>query len=91
MSYRAAILNLQAILLHSGSDCSSPKGLYSLKMDSPSDDGDSAFYTIVFQDQGDATNFCYLLETFFGELDDFTADVVPLTIDVRTILDASID
>lgn len=60
-------------------------------MDSSSDDEDSASYTIAFQDQGDATNFCYLLETFFEELGDFTADVVPLTMKVRTIPAAQIE
>ncbi|ONK78663.1 uncharacterized protein A4U43_C02F21150 [Asparagus officinalis] len=69
-----------AILMRRGSDRSCPKGLYSLQMDSPSDDEGSTSYTVVFQNQGDATNFCYLLESFFGELDDFCADVVPLTI-----------
>lgn len=69
-----------AILLHRRSDHNGPKGLYSLKMDSPSEDDGSAYYTVVFQDQGDATNFCYLLESFFADLDDFVADVVPLEI-----------
>ncbi|KAJ0976272.1 hypothetical protein J5N97_018237 [Dioscorea zingiberensis] len=68
-----------AIFLHRGTDHDSPKGLYSLKK-SLLDDGDSPSHTIVFQDQGDATNFCYLLESFFEDLPYFSADIVPLTI-----------
>ncbi|KAM0951128.1 hypothetical protein DsansV1_C04g0048711 [Dioscorea sansibarensis] len=68
-----------AIFLHRGNDHDSPKGLYSLKKFLP-DDGDSPSYTIAFQDQGDATNFCYLLESFFEDLPGFSADMVPLTI-----------
>ncbi|KAG1365228.1 hypothetical protein COCNU_12G002280 [Cocos nucifera] len=69
-----------AIFLRRGSDGNSPKGLYSLQMNSSSDDGDFTSYTVAFQDRGDATNFCYLLESFFEELGDVSADVVPLTI-----------
>lgn len=70
-----------AILMRRGPDRNSPKGLYSLEISSPLDSGrKSASYTITFQDHGDATNFCYLLESFFEELDGFSADVVPLTI-----------
>lgn len=69
-----------AILVHRRSDFNGPKGLYCLKMDSPSEEDASVSYTVVFQDQGDAANFCYLLESFFADLDDFVADVVPLEI-----------
>ncbi|KAH7655023.1 hypothetical protein IHE45_19G178500 [Dioscorea alata] len=68
-----------AIFLRRGNNHDSPKGLYSLKKFLP-DDGDSPSYTIAFQDQHDATNFCYLLESFFEDLPGFSADVVPLTI-----------
>nr|XP_010931644.2 LOW QUALITY PROTEIN: uncharacterized protein LOC105052511 [Elaeis guineensis] len=69
-----------AIFLHRGSDGNGPKGLYTLRMNSSSDDGDSTSYTVAFQDRGDATNFCYLVESFFEELGDVSADIVPLTI-----------
>lgn len=69
-----------AIFLHRDSDSNGPKGLYSLKMNSPEDDGTFPSYTIFFQDRSDATNFCYILESFFEDLGDFSADIVPLTI-----------
>lgn len=69
-----------AIFLRRGSDHNGPKGLYSLQMNSSSNDGNSVSCTVAFQDRGDATNFCYLLESFFEELGDVNADIVPLTI-----------
>lgn len=80
----------QAIFLRRGSDGNGPKGLYSLQMNSSLNDGNSTSYTVAFEDRGDATNFCYLLESFFEELGDVSADIVPLTIQVRVILDSHI-
>ncbi|MQL97963.1 hypothetical protein Taro_030678, partial [Colocasia esculenta] len=67
-----------AIFLHRGSNRKEFKGLYSLKLDSSSEESHS--YTVAFEDRADATNFCYLLESFFEDLDDFSADIVPLSI-----------
>lgn len=53
----------------------------------PSLGEESASYTIVFQDRGDAMNFCFLLESFFVDLGDVNADVVPLTIQVRILFE----
>ncbi|KAF9622045.1 hypothetical protein IFM89_029329 [Coptis chinensis] len=64
-----------AILLRRSSESDGPGGLYSLKMD----DG-SPSYIVAFEDQRDASNFCYILEAFFDELGDLKADVVPLSI-----------
>ncbi|KAJ8619525.1 hypothetical protein MRB53_028054 [Persea americana] len=69
-----------AILLNRSSDPEAPRGLYSLKMKSHLENEGSSSYTIAFEDQGDATNFCFLLESFFEDLGDFSADVVPLSI-----------
>ncbi|KAG6505322.1 uncharacterized protein LOC121986005 isoform X1 [Zingiber officinale] len=71
------------ILLRRGSNGRGPEGLYSLEAN-PSLGEESASYTIVFQDRGDAMNFCFLLESFFEDLGDVSADVVPLTIQELT-------
>ncbi|KAJ8766765.1 hypothetical protein K2173_007832 [Erythroxylum novogranatense] len=55
------------------------QGLFALKMPSLLDGEDSA-YTLAFEDRVDANNFCYLLDAFFHELDDFNADIVPLSV-----------
>ncbi|RRT75431.1 hypothetical protein B296_00031235 [Ensete ventricosum] len=73
-----------AIFLRRGSDGNGPKGLYSLDISSSSVEEKSPSYTIAFQDRGDATNFCYLVKTFFEDLGDVNADIVPLTIKVRS-------
>ncbi|KAK1280792.1 hypothetical protein QJS04_geneDACA019709 [Acorus gramineus] len=69
-----------AVLLRRKSDPEAPKGLYCLKMESDSDDRGVSSFTVAFQDRGDATNFCYILESFFEELGDLNADIVPLSI-----------
>ncbi|XP_072993037.1 uncharacterized protein [Typha latifolia] len=68
------------IFIRRGMDRTGRRGLYSLKMNSSLEDEDSPSYTITFQDRGDATNFCLLLESYFEELGDVSADIVPLTI-----------
>lgn len=80
----AFVILFQAILLRRGSDHEGPGGLYSLKVDSQSRNGSCSSYTIAFEDQGDATNFRYLLESFFEDLEDFSADVVPLSVKVKS-------
>lgn len=60
------------------------EGLYTLKSVSSSDEQIS--YTVAFEDPSDATNFCYLLESFFEDLGDFKADVAPLTVKVSYFL-----
>lgn len=69
---------VQAILLRRGSEHEGSEGLYSLKMNSHSGN-ESCSCTIAFEDRGDASNFCYLLESFFEGLGDFSADAVPLS------------
>ncbi|WOL03307.1 hypothetical protein Cni_G12027 [Canna indica] len=68
-----------AILLRRGPGGNGSKGLYSLNINSSSGEENAASYTIAFQDRHDAGNFCHLLESFFEDLGDITADVVPLT------------
>ena len=59
------------------------KGLYSLKFTSEEQDQSDDSYTVAFEDHADANNFCFLLETFFKDLGDFSADAVPMSIQVR--------
>lgn len=76
-----------------GPDSKYPSGLFSLKTTSEDDSDDDSddddederdeadedfSYVIAFQDRYDANNFCYLLESFFEDLGDFGADIVPL-------------
>ena len=66
-----------------GPDHEEQGGLYTLKI--PSHESDPIAYAVAFEDRGDATNFCYLLESFFEDLGDFSADIVPLSIKVRIL------
>ncbi|RZC80780.1 hypothetical protein C5167_043352 [Papaver somniferum] len=65
-----------AILLRRGPDKGAAKGLYSLKMDES-----SLSCTVAFEDRRDATNFTYILESFFDDLGSVSADVVPLSME----------
>lgn len=58
------------------------EGLYTLRTVSNTEDQIS--HMVAFEDRDDATNFCSLLRSYFQdlELEDFKADVVPLTIKV---------
>lgn len=62
-----------------GSDPEGPEGLYTLK-------NVSQPCTVAFEDRGDANNFCFLLESFFEDLGDFRADIIPLSVNVRTLI-----
>ncbi|XP_058203210.1 uncharacterized protein LOC131317674 [Rhododendron vialii] len=65
-------LSLPYVLVICYLDGEGAKGLFTLESK-----GDSS-HTIAFEDQGDASNFCYLLQSFFEELGDFSAEIVPL-------------
>ncbi|KAI3961210.1 hypothetical protein MKX01_035796 [Papaver californicum] len=65
-----------AILLRRAPDKEAAKGLYSLKIDES-----SPSCTVGFEDRRDATNFTYILESFFDDLGGVSADVVPLPIE----------
>lgn len=60
-----------------------PGGLFTLRVHSHAQDQNESSYTITFEDRIDANNFCYLLESFFEDLTDFSADIVPLSTKVR--------
>lgn len=74
-------LNLPYVLvifMNRGSDDGELEGLFTLKIPSKTQDIEESTYTVAFEDHVDANNFCYLLESFFEELKNFTTDVVPL-------------
>lgn len=64
-----------------GPDDEGPEGLFALK--SSSQVNGILSHTVLFEDRGDATNFCYLLQSFFEDLGDFSAEIVPLPVKVR--------
>ncbi|KAI3407687.1 uncharacterized protein J3R85_020791 [Psidium guajava] len=65
-----------AILMRRGSDLEEPGGFFTVK--TAPEDSDASSYTVAFEHRVDANNFCILLESFFEELGDFSADIVPL-------------
>ncbi|KAL2464055.1 embryo defective [Forsythia ovata] len=65
------------ILMHRGHE-EGRHGLYTLK--STSSAGGDFSHTVAFEDCGDAINFCCLLQSYFGDLKDFGAEIVPLKI-----------
>ncbi|XP_015062170.1 uncharacterized protein LOC107007869 isoform X2 [Solanum pennellii] len=67
-----------AIRMRRGHDDEGPEGLFTLK--SSSQVNGSLSHTVAFEDRGDATNFCYLLQSFFEDLGDFSAEIVPLPV-----------
>ncbi|XP_054806180.1 LOW QUALITY PROTEIN: uncharacterized protein LOC129308811 [Prosopis cineraria] len=71
------------IIMRRGSDKEGPSGLYSLKITSQEEDQNGYSYIVAFEDDADANNFCFLLESFFEDLGDFSADAVPMSIQVK--------
>lgn len=65
-----------------GSEHEESGGLYALRVPSQADKHGDFSYTIAFEDCGNADNFCYLLESVFEDLGDFSADIVPLQVKV---------
>lgn len=72
-----------AIFMRTGRDEEVPHGAYTIKSTSHTKDGSS--HLVAFEDRGDATNFCYILQSFFEELEDFGADIIPIPTKVRII------
>ncbi|KAM6545170.1 hypothetical protein CsatB_025906 [Cannabis sativa] len=68
------------VLMHRGSDPEGPEGLYTLKPGIEARNQNDYSYTVAFEDRSDANNFCFLLESFFEDLGDVRADIVPLSI-----------
>lgn len=68
-----------AIFMRRSSGHEDPGGLYKFKIPSQTNHRNNSSYTVAFEDRTDANNFCYLLESFFQELGDFSADIVPIS------------
>ncbi|CAL5198890.1 unnamed protein product [Lathyrus oleraceus] len=69
------------ILMQRDSNTESPKALYRLNFTSKQREQGNDFYTVAFEDRADANNFCFILESFFEDLDDgFSAIVFPMSI-----------
>ncbi|GMH18781.1 hypothetical protein Nepgr_020622 [Nepenthes gracilis] len=69
-----------AILMQNGSNNEGMWGLYTLKITSDAVNQKQTSYTVAFEDRIDATNFSFLLESFFEDLQETTIDIVPLSI-----------
>ncbi|XP_044500077.1 uncharacterized protein LOC123221321 [Mangifera indica] len=69
-----------AILMQRGLDNDGPGGLFTLRISSQGQQQSEISYIIAFEDHVDANNFCCLLESFFEDLGDFSADIVPLSV-----------
>lgn len=76
-------VNMQVIRMRRGHEDEGPEGLFAIK--SSSNANGSSSHTVAFEDRGDATNFCYLLESFFDDLGDFSAEIVPFPVKVRIL------
>ncbi|XP_022722937.1 uncharacterized protein LOC111280048 isoform X2 [Durio zibethinus] len=69
-----------AILMQRGIDPDGPGGLFTLRISSAGQEQRETSCTVAFQDHIDANNFCYLLESYFEDLGDFSAEVVPMSV-----------
>lgn len=67
-----------AVVMRTGSDDQGANGLYRIR--STSHSWDDSSHVVAFEDRGDATNFCYLLQSFFEDLDSFDTDIIPIPI-----------
>lgn len=65
--------------MRSNTDQDISEGYFTLRTESMEQNEGQVSYMIAFEDQSDARNFSYLLESFFEDLDDFTADVAPIS------------
>lgn len=79
------LVQLQAILMRRGLDNDGPGGLFTLRISSQGQQQSEISYIIAFEDHVDANNFCCLLESFFEDLGDFSADIVPLSVKVNIL------
>ncbi|XVF28319.1 hypothetical protein REPUB_Repub15cG0019100 [Reevesia pubescens] len=69
-----------AILMQRGVDREGPGGLFTLRFSSEGHEKSETSFTVAFEDHSDANNFCYLLECFFEDMGDFSAEVVPMSV-----------
>ncbi|EFH46466.1 hypothetical protein ARALYDRAFT_493302 [Arabidopsis lyrata subsp. lyrata] len=67
------------ILMRSNIDQDISEGFFTLRTESMEQNEGQVSYMIAFEDQSDARNFSYLLESVFEDLDDFIADIAPVS------------
>ncbi|CAH8324205.1 unnamed protein product [Eruca vesicaria subsp. sativa] len=67
------------ILMRSNIDQEVSEGYFTMRTESMERNKGQVSHMIAFEDQSDAVNFSYLLETVFEDLDDFSANVVPIS------------
>ncbi|EOA16466.1 hypothetical protein CARUB_v10004620mg [Capsella rubella] len=67
------------ILMRSKIDQDISEGYFTLRTKSMEQNEGQVSHMIAFEDQSDARNFSYLLESFFEDLDDFIADIAPVS------------
>lgn len=59
------------------------EGYFTMRTEPMEQNKDQVSHMIAFEDQSDATNFSYLLESVFEDLADFSANVVPISTKVK--------
>lgn len=59
------------------------EGYFTMRTEPMEQNKGQVSHMIAFEDQTDATNFSYLLESVFEDLDDFSANVVPISTKVK--------
>ncbi|KAK8338725.1 hypothetical protein V6Z12_A09G271000 [Gossypium hirsutum] len=67
------------ILMQRGDDLGL-EGLFTIQLSSEGQEQSKTSCVVAFEDRSDANNFCYLLECFFEDLGDFSADVIPMSV-----------
>lgn len=70
-----------------GDDPEGLGGLFTFQLSSEGQEQSKTSCVVAFADHSDASNFCYLLECFFEDLGDFSADVTPMSVKVRTMIE----
>ncbi|KAL8264089.1 hypothetical protein R6Q59_022219 [Mikania micrantha] len=63
---------VMAVKMQSGGNGEESAGLFILRNTS------GLHHTVAFEDRSDATNFCYLLESFFEDLNNFSTTIIPI-------------
>ncbi|KOM33504.1 hypothetical protein LR48_Vigan01g306000 [Vigna angularis] len=56
------------------------EGFYNIMLTSNEQDQSDDSFTVAFEDRADANNLCFLLQSFFEDLESFSADAVPVSI-----------
>ncbi|XP_010449884.1 PREDICTED: uncharacterized protein LOC104732055 [Camelina sativa] len=67
------------ILMRSKIDQDISEGYFTLRSESMEQNEGQISHMIAFEDQSDARNFSYLLESVFEDLDEFIADIAPVS------------